>query len=61
MTGITVPATLLARADEVIDKTAHVGSWHKPDQSGWSRDVRFWGKTGSRGPNVKPTRMTLAV
>jgi len=21
-------------------------------------DVRFWGKTGSRGPNVKPTRMT---
>jgi len=21
-------------------------------------DVRFWGKTGCRGPNVKPTRMT---
>jgi hypothetical protein len=39
MTGITVPATLLARADEMT----HVSSWHFSDLIGPADDVCSWG------------------
>ena len=39
--GLTIPANLLARADEVIDKVAYFRCWPEADIPAGQLDVRF--------------------
>lgn len=45
-----IPPTLLAIADEAIEKRFEFGYWHLADMRTAAPNVRFWGKSGRQPP-----------
>jgi hypothetical protein len=56
--GLTIPPTLLSRADERSD---HFRIWHIASLSAVQRYVRSWGQTRSGRPTAKTALLTQAV